>query len=83
MVEILIIIITAFSILYILLPIFFVNGNNFQITSNISELESRKKIIEKNIFDLDFDYYMGKISDEDYNSLRKEYLKELNSIFEK
>jgi len=83
MVEILIIIITAFSILYILLPIFFVNGNNFQITSNISELESRKKIIEKNIFDLDFDYYMGKIFDEDYNSLRKEYLKELNSIFEK
>ena len=83
MVEILIIIITAFSILYILLPIFFVNGNNFQIQSGISELESRKKIIEKNIFDLDFDYYMGKISDEDYNSLRKEYLKELNSIFEK
>jgi uncharacterized membrane protein len=83
MVEILIIIITVFSILYILLPIFFVNGNNFQITSNISELESRKKIIEKNIFDLDFDYYMGKISDEDYNSMRKEYLKELNSIFEK
>ncbi len=83
MVEILIIIVTAFSLLYILLPIFFVNGNNFQIQSGISELESRKKIIEKNIFDLDFDYYMGKISDEDYNSLRKEYLKELNSIFEK
>ena len=83
MVEVLIIIVTAFSILYILLPIFFLNGNNFQITLDISELESRKKIIEINIFDLDFDYYMGKISDEDYDSLRKEYLKELNSIFEK
>ena len=37
-------------------------------------LEAKKTAILDNIKDLDFDYEMGKLSDEDYNGLRTGYL---------
>jgi len=43
-------------------------------------LESKKKTIYENLRELDFDYEMGKLSDEDYQRLRQGYMGEAQDV---
>ena len=83
MVEIIIIFVTIAVILYILLPLFLKKRVKItEVYSDISELSERKKILERNISDLCFDYQMGKLSDDDFNSLRDDYSNEIDKIID-
>lgn len=46
----------------------------------LNYLNAEKTLVLENIKDLDFEYDMGKLSDEDYASLRSDYLKEAEGI---
>ncbi len=48
-----------------------------------SELEERKKTIYSAIKDIEFDYQMGKISEEDFKELRQQYKDEAIGILKK
>lgn len=81
MVEILIVFVTVAVILYILFPLFFKKRlYTTEVSSNISELSEKKEILKKNLSDLSFDYQMGKLDDDDYNSIRSDYSNEINKI---
>lgn len=81
MLEIIIILITVSSIFYVLLPLFFKESpETIEVSSDISELSEKKEILKKNLSDLSFDYQMGKLDDDDYNSMRSDYLNEINKI---
>ena len=81
MLEIIIILITVTSIFYILLPLFLKGSVKIiEVFSDISELSEKKEILEKNLSDLSFDYQMGKLDDDDYNSMRSDYSNEINKI---
>jgi hypothetical protein len=45
-------------------------------TSLLKRLLRRKETVYENIKDLDFEYKMGKLSDDDYHRLRDEYARE-------
>src|SRR5262245_64117121 len=49
-------------------------------TSNLKKLLRRKETVYENIKDLDFEYKMGKLSDEDYNRLRNDYSNEAYAL---
>ncbi len=81
MFEIIIIIITLISIYYMLLPVF--TKEILEVkkeSSDIIELNRKIEVVESNISDLDFDYQMGKMSEDDYSSLKKDYEDDKNSI---
>ena len=81
MLEIIIILITVTSIFYILLPLFLKESVKIiEVFSDISELSEKKEVLEKNLSDLSFDYQMGKLDDDDYNSMRSDYSNEINKI---
>jgi len=81
MLEIIIILITVSSIIYVLLPLFFKESpETIEVSSDISELSEKKEILKKNLSDLSFDYQMGKLDDDDYNSMRSDYSNEINKI---
>jgi len=46
---------------------------NFALNHRAQELEARKAEIYTAIRDIDFDYRMGKLSQEDYDALRNQY----------
>lgn len=46
----------------------------------LNYLNAEKALILDNIKELDFEYEMGKLSDEDYASLRGDYLREAEEI---
>ena len=46
----------------------------------LNYLHAKKATILDNIKELEFDYEMGKLSDEDYNSLRTDYLKDAEEV---
>lgn len=48
-----------------------------------SELEERKEAIYSAIKDIDFDYQMGKLSEEDYKELRQQYKDEAVHLLKK
>ncbi len=82
MVEIFIVIITLLAVVYILLPLLHKELLEAKKTSsNFAELERKTEVLNKNIADLEFDYQMGKISEDDYKFLRDDYFKEINTIY--
>ena len=84
MIEIIAFIIAVVIIFYILLPIFY--KETFEVkngSAEIAELEKRIEIIKNNISDLHLDYQMEKLSKEDYNLLKKDYIKEIDRINKK
>lgn len=48
----------------------------FDLNNRIVELEARKNEVYTAIKDIEFDYQMGKLSEEDYNELRENYKEE-------
>jgi len=49
-------------------------------SSGLKKLMRRKVTVYENIKDLDFEYKMGKLSDEDYNRLRDDYSSQAYAI---
>lgn len=49
-------------------------------STNLKRLLRRKETIYENIKDLDFEYKMGKLSDEDYQRLHQDYLREAYGV---
>lgn len=71
--------------LYVFRPLLFTanNPNLVDIDShatNLKRLLRRKETIYENIKDLDFEYKMGKLSDEDYQRLHQDYLREAYGV---
>lgn len=58
----------------------FENVFDFGDTKQLDYLNSKKARVLENIRELDFEYEMGKLSDEDYSSLRNDYLREAQEI---
>jgi len=46
----------------------------------LNYLNAKKVTILENIKELDFDFEMGKLSDEDYSTLRNDYLKDAQNV---
>ena len=75
------ILISSLTFFYILRPLFsgsptalIVDSDN-QLTS-LRKLLRKKEVIYENIKDLDFEFKMGKLSDDDYHRLHEDYLQE-------
>lgn len=49
-------------------------------STGLKRLLRRKETIYENIKDLDFEYKMGKLSDEDYQRLHQDYLREAYGV---
>lgn len=49
-------------------------------TRQLNYLNSKKTLIFENIKELEFEYEMGKLSEEDYASLRQGYLREAEEV---
>lgn len=49
-------------------------------STSLKRLLRRKETIYENIKDLDFEYKMGKLSDEDYQRLHQDYLREAYGV---
>lgn len=49
-------------------------------SAGLKRLLRRKETIYENIKDLDFEYKMGKLSDEDYQRLHQDYLREAYGV---
>lgn len=60
-------------------------GLRYKIGSNhrARELEDRKEAIYAAIKDIEFDYQMGKLSEEDFTELRQQYKEEAISLLKK
>lgn len=70
---------------YVVLPIFKGRSNSISQTGvggngRIKDLEERKHTIYSSIKDIDFDYQMGKLSQEDYETLRATYKQDAVSV---
>ena len=48
--------------------------------TSLKRLLRKKETVYENIKDLDFEYKMGKLSDEDYQGLRKDYEQEAYAV---
>lgn len=73
MTELLLVLLAAVSVAFCFRP--FMRGDLHQLAMSqndtpIGRLNQRKETLLQNIADLDFEYNMGKLSDEDYQSLR-------------
>jgi hypothetical protein len=71
--------ITAGSLLYIFFPLLRTGGFLVDFDSNpslVKQLLHKKKTIYENMKDLEFEYKMGKLAEEDYQKLREDYSRE-------
>ncbi len=73
MTELLLVLLAAVSVAFCFRP--FMRGDLHQLAMSqndtpIGRLNQRKETLLQNIADLDFEYNMGKLSDEDYETLR-------------
>ncbi|MCH2693893.1 MAG: peroxisomal biogenesis factor 19 [Acidobacteriia bacterium] len=75
------ILISSLTFFYILRPLFsgsptaLIVDSDDQLTS-LRKLLRKKEVIYENIKDLDFEFKMGKLSDDDYHRLHEDYLQE-------
>ncbi len=70
---------------YVFRPLVSTAGSPFQVdidsrATGLKRLLRRKETIYENIKDLDFEYKMGKLSDEDYERLHQDYLREAYEV---
>jgi hypothetical protein len=75
---------TAVTLFFIFRPLM-VGGTSFfgdleGSQTSLKRLLRKKETIYENIKDLDFEYKMGKLSDEDYRGLRKDYEQEAYAV---
>ncbi len=57
-------------------------SNHRAVTHRLADLLQRKETVYANIKELDFDYHMGKLSEEDYQRLRAQYKAEAVEILQ-
>lgn len=71
---------TAGTLFFIFRPLMVGNtpffGDSAGSQTSLRRLLRKKETVYENIKDLDFEYKMGKLSDEDYQNLRKDYEQE-------
>jgi len=72
---------TAAALFYIFHPLITGSGSSFFFdldsdSSSLKRLLRKKETIYENIKDLEFEYKMGKLSEEDYRRLRDDYSRE-------
>ncbi len=70
---------------YVFRPLVSTAGSPFLVdidsrATGLKRLLRRKETIYENIKDLDFEYKMGKLSDEDYQRLHQDYLREAYEV---
>ncbi len=75
MYEIIVISLALLAALYIGYPLFQSRSRsmNFDLNHRVEDLEAKKAEIYAAIKDIEFDYEMGKLSEEDYQELREQY----------
>ena len=78
-------VLTAGGLLYVFSPLIAVGGRPFLFdlesgSSSLKVLLRKKETIYDNIKDLDFEYKMGKLAQEDYQRLRDDYSREAFEI---
>jgi hypothetical protein len=76
---------TAATLLFIFRPLLIGSGGSFMVDlqgspSSLKRLLRKKETIYENIKDLDFEYKMGKLSDDDYQRLRDDYSREAYAL---
>lgn len=79
------ILISLAAAIYVFRPLLSTAGSPFLAdidsrTAGLKRLLRRKETIYENIKDLDFEYKMGKLSDEDYQRLHQDYLTEAYGV---
>ena len=79
------ILISAAVALYVFRPLLSTAGSPFLAdidsrSTGLKRLLRRKETIYENIKDLDFEYKMGKLSEEDYHRLHQDYLREAYEV---
>ncbi len=80
--------ISAAVLFYVFRPLIIGRGGSFAMdwdakSSALKLLLRKKETIYENIKDLEFEYKMGKLSDEDYHRLHNEYLQEAYGVMKK
>jgi hypothetical protein len=79
---------TAIVIFYVFRPLLAVGGSPFYFdsessASSLKRLLRKKETIYENMKDLEFEYKMGKLSEEDYRRLRDDYSREVYEVMSK
>mgnify|MGYP001571499990 CR=1 FL=1 len=84
MIEILGLTLTLLTILFVAYPLLQKSQRKLSFAANHQneDLVARKNEIYAAVRDIDFDYRMGKLSDEDYNSLREQYKQEAVKVMQ-
>ena len=81
-------VLTAAAIFFVFRPLMVGSGNPFNLdleggSSSLKRLLRKKETIYENIKDLEFEYKMGKFSEEDYQRLRNDYAREVYEVMSK
>lgn len=79
------ILISLAAAIYVFRPLLSTASSPFLVdvdsrSTGLKRLLRRKETIYENIKDLDFEYKMGKLSDEDYQRLHQDYLREAYGV---
>ena len=79
------ILISLAAAFYVFRPLLYTANSPFLVnidtrSTGLKRLLRRKETIYENIKDLDFEYKMGKLSDEDYQRLHQDYLREAYGV---
>lgn len=84
MIEILGLVLTLLTILFIAYPLLQKSQRKLSFAANhqSEDLVARKNEIYAAVRDIDFDYRMGKLSEEDYNALREQYKQEAVQVMQ-
>ena len=73
-------------LVYIFYPLIFSSSQSFpeeHEANGADDLQLKKDTIYRDILDLDFEYSMGRITEEDYQNLRGEYKRSASQLLEK
>jgi hypothetical protein len=78
------ILITAGSLLYIFYPLILTSNftMSWESASPLKLLLHQKQTIYENIKDLEFEYQMGKLSEEDFQKLREDFTREAVNVMQ-
>lgn len=84
MVEIIGVVLILLTVLFVAYPLLQKSRHqvSFAINHQNEDLLARKNEIYTAVRDIDFDYRMGKLSDEDYQTLREQYKQEAVKIMQ-
>jgi len=69
-------------LVWALLPLFKKDSTWISLHMEGEELEDRKQRVYGNIADLEFDYAMGRLSEKDFNEIRKSFLAEAGKLMQ-